>query len=266
MNVYLRFIGNAYQQNMAYKSNVIMYIISQIITLFIEVSVWFALYGENENTNSNIGTISIHEMINYVVLSTGISMMINNQVIWQMDGKIKSGIIAMDLIKPMNFHANILCNTLGNNLFRITFQLIPIFIIGFYIFDMSLPSGVQSILFILSLINAFFLNFIISYILGMIGFWYLSVWHLDRLLQDVVRLFAGVWIPIWFFPKALIAVSEYLPFQYIYYVPINIFLGKTSAIQSLEMLMNQCIWILLLSGLSYIMWRKGTKKLVVQGG
>ncbi|MBP1996113.1 ABC transporter permease [Paenibacillus eucommiae] len=262
----MRLIGNAYQQNMVYKTNVVMQMVGQWIGLFIQISVWFALYGGKELSASNMGSVSIDDMIYYVILSVGISMIVNNQVIGQMDEKIKSGMIAMDLIKPMNFHANILCHTLGNNLFRITFQALPLCIIGFLIFDMPLPSGIHSVLFIISLINAFLLNFILAYMLGMIGFWYLSVWHLSRLLEDVVRLFGGVWIPLWFFPKAMVTISEYLPFQYIYFVPINIYLNKLSMDRSFEMLLNQAVWIVLLSGFSYAIWRKGIQKLVIQGG
>ncbi|RJX37532.1 hypothetical protein D3P09_21355 [Paenibacillus pinisoli] len=266
MKLYLRMLGNSYQQNIAYKANVLMNLMGQILGLFIQISVWVALYGGSQGVNSNIGFVSIQEMIYYVILSTGISMIIGNQVIEQMDGKIKSGIIAMDLIKPMNFFVNILCETLGNNFFRITFQLTPLILIGFFIFDMTIPSFTNMMLFIISLINSFILNFIISFILGIIGFWYLSVWHFSRLLEDVVRLFGGIWIPLWFFPKSLVVVSSFLPFQYIYYVPINIYLEKLSLNKSFEMLTSQYIWILLLSGLTYVLWRKGINSLVIQGG
>lgn len=266
MKLYLRLIGNSYQQNMAYKSNVIMGMVGKIISMFIQISVWFALYGGSALVNSNKGAITIHEMITYVLVSTGISMFINNQVIGMIDGKIKSGMIAMDLIKPINFHANILCNTLGNNLFHITFQLAPLVFISFFIYHISLPSTVYIFLFFISLLNAFVLFFIISYILGLIGFWYLSVWHFSRLLEDVVRLFGGVWIPLWFFPKTLIVISQYLPFQYIYFVPINIFLEKLTIEESMNMLLIQVIWILLFIGLSYFVWIKGKQKLVIQGG
>lgn len=266
MNLYLRFIGNAYQENMMYKMNTLISFISLVISLFVQISVWYALYAGNETTFTNTGEISFDEMIHYLIISSGVSIIINNQIIGKMDGKIKTGMIAMDLIKPMNFCANLLCLTIGNNIFRITFQLIPLVIMSLFVFDISFPSSSSFLLFIISIINAFFINFFLSYILGMIGFWYLSVWHLERFQQDVVRLFGGVWIPLWFFPESLNLILKYLPFQYIYFIPINIYLEKTSYYGALSMLLNQFIWIAFLGLLGFILWQKGKHKLVIQGG
>lgn len=266
MKLYLRLINNAYQQNLMYKLNVLINLISQLIGLFITISLWSALYDSNKLTHSVIGAISLKEMIYYVVLSTGITIIIGNQVIGEVDAKIKSGMIGIDLIRPINFFFITLCNTIGNNLFNITFQLVPLCLIAALFYNTSSLLSMTLLLFPLSIINAFLINFIISYMIGLLGFWYLSIKHFSRLLEDIVRIFGGVWIPLWFFPKIFITISQFLPFQYIYYIPISIYLGKISSEKAINMIYIQYLWIALLGTLSYLIWIKARKKLIIQGG
>jgi len=119
---------------------------------------------------------------------------------------------------------------------------------------------------LLSIINGLLIYFLISYLLGMLGFWYMTIWHFKRLLEDTIRVFAGALIPLWFFPQFLVTVSNYLPFKYIYFIPISIYLQKISLAEAQKAIALQFIWLVTLLALEHFVWQKAIKKLVIQGG
>jgi len=104
------------------------------------------------------------------------------------------------------------------------------------------------------------------FLFGMLGFWYLTIWHLDQFLNDIIKLFAGVWIPLWLFPGFLSDFANYLPFRLIYFSPITIFLEKVTIEEILFIYMQQLITVVFLVLLIALTWRKGIRKIVIQGG
>ena len=90
--------------------------------------------------------------------------------------------------------------------------------------------------------------------------------HLDTITHNIIGLFSGSIVPLWFFPDALEKVSYFLPFRLIYFVPISVYLNKAGFFGSINLIMQQFIWIISLHLLMEGIWKLGIKKLVVQGG
>lgn len=266
MKLYYELIKNSLQTGMAYKFDTYLQLLNRLIGMFVQISIWLALYKGAGETSSNNGNISIGAMVTYVIVSTGITIIAGNDVIWRLDRKIKTGEIAMDLLKPISLKFSLLCTTVGQRVYLFLFQLLPTTIIAALFFGIQLPSWQNAILFIISLINGMIIYFIITYIIGLIGFWYLSIWHFSRMLEDLIRLFSGSVIPLWFFPGFLAKISAFLPFRLIYYTPITIFLQKVNAVEVCSILGQQILWILALLMLERVVWAKGITRLVIQGG
>lgn len=266
MRLYIEFIKNSLLVNSTYRFNLFLRLFNRIIALFISVSIWKALYWGSAETASNMGSVSLKDMIMYSIISSSISVFISNNVISIMNDKIKSGAIGLDLLKPINYKAWQFCNVLGNNISSVIMELIPVVVIGSLVFGFQPTTFLNFVLFLAALFNGIVINFLITYILGLLGFWYLEIWHFDRLLQDLIRLFSGAWIPLWFFPGFLFVLSNYLPFKFIYFAPTSIYLQKVSLNESLVMLLQQFAWIAILLLLERLLWKKGIKRLVIQGG
>lgn len=266
MKVYFEIVKNTFNSNTAYRANLFFFLLGRLIALFAMVSVWSAIFYNTAKTNSSAGDISLRDMITYVIISTGISIIINNNVAGDIGSKIRSGEIAMDLIKPINLKACLLCQTLGNNAVKLMFQLIPFLLMGILAFGLECPKWDFFVIFLISLVNGLIINFFLAYITGIIGFWYLSVGHINRLLSDISTLLSGYIVPLWFFPKSLLIISDFLPFKLMYFSPITIYLGKISYWESIAILIQQYLWIVILLVIEKVMWIRGVKKLVIQGG
>ena len=182
--------------------------------------------------------------------------------------KIRTGNIAMDIIKPISFRKYIFSVAMGRNVYNFTFQFLPMLIVVTMLVQMYVEiQGIFHIMiFLVFLIGAILIRFLSGYMLGLLGFWYLTIWHLDRVLNDMISLFAGSFIPLWLFPKGLQAVAEWLPFKFIYYVPISAILGKIES-GNYSILVAQMIgWIVILYLVGSLIWKFGHKHLMVQGG
>jgi len=213
-----------------------------------------------------MGVITLSEMTTYVLMSTIISTLVSSNVIENMNDRIRNGQISMDLIKPVNFKTYMFCSMIGRSFFNFLFQLLPILAIGLIFIRIEYPSTQNLLLFCITLVNAIIIMFLISYSLGLLAFWWMRMWEVDVLLGTLINLFSGAWIPLWFFPKILVNISNFLPFRLMYFVPISVFLGKVELVDCMYLLIQQLIWIVVLFGMTRLMWRAAIKKLVIQGG
>lgn len=266
MRVYWEIVKNNYKSNFAYRFNFIVSIFSNIIVFFIQFNIWRAIYSDVSMISSSVGEIDLNEMITYLIISTCISIIINTNILGAIGNSIQSGQIATELARPLNFNLYLFFNSLGNNIFQILFQMVPSLIIMLLFFDIILPTFVNFVLFLIALLFAYLINYMLRYLLGSLAYWYMSVWHFDLLIAEVISIFAGAYIPIWFFPKALLQLSSLLPFQLIYYFPLSVYFGKYSIGEVVSFYLLQVFWITELFVLSALVYNRGIKKLVIQGG
>lgn len=206
------------------------------------------------------------DMTTYILVSIMISAVLSSNVIETINDRVRDGQISMDLIRPVSFQAYIFCHMLGRNLFNLLFQLMPILLISWIFIGIEFPSLPHFFIFLVSLFNALIIVFLINYCLGLLAFWYMSMWQVNQLLGRFVELFSGRWIPLWFFPAFLLTVSNFLPFSLMYFTPITIYLEKVALADAMILIIRQSGWIVVLFLVSRLMWQAAIRKLVFQGG
>ncbi len=267
MRVYIEFIKNAFKQNLAYRANYFATFATTIIHIFIRVYLWRALLGYSGQASTSMGVVTVGDMTTYVLVSSMIARFTDRDSIsYYLDDRIRTGLISTDLIKPMNFQAHVFSRMIGTNLFNFLFRLLPVLVLGIVVFGIEYPSVENIPLFSVIVLNGIVISFQTTYIVGLIGFWYLSIRHLTRLLDIVITLFSGIWIPLWFFPQTLAEIANFLPFRLIYFAPLSIYLGRVEFTDGLYMFMQQIIWIAVFFVMTKIVWSRGIRKLVIQGG
>ena len=81
-----------------------------------------------------------------------------------------------------------------------------------------------------------------------------------------VNVLSGSMIPLWFMPEWMSGIVEYSPFSSIYFTPVQIYLGQLSYEDIAYKCGLQLVWIGIIYMIGNLLWAKGKKKLVVQGG
>ena len=270
MRARLELVKAAFQARAAYRMDVLLRLLSRVIALFARVAIWSALFGKAREAASPVGVISLHEMVTYVVVSTGVSIFVLSFAahgpLQKLRLRIRSGAIETDLIKPLGLKTILFWENIGSNLFEMFFVLIPLVVIGVLVFRMDLPSWQDLMLFGIALVNGLIVYFLLSYTVGLLAFWYLEIWHLERFLEELLRLFSGSSIPLWFFPPFLVKLSAFLPFRLVYFVPITIYLGRMELSEAVGAILQQVAWIGVLFAVERVVWAAAVKRLVIQGG
>ncbi len=266
MRKYYEYIKNSFKEQLAYRISFFMGITQKLFGILIQLCVWQALIGQSGITTSSEGVITIEEMTAYVFISSMISTLLNRDIIIDINERVRDGFISVDLIKPMNFTGYMFCRMTGGSLFTLLFQMLPVLAVAVIFIHLKTPALQDMLFFALSLVGAYMIMFFITFILGLLSFWYTSMWQVVALLDTCINLFAGSWIPLWFFPEVFNTISSFLPFRLMYYVPISIYLGKLEYAECWFAVLQQIIWAGILYGITRLVWHAAIKKLVIQGG
>lgn len=264
---YIRYaIKNSFKSQTVYRTYTFVSVISAAFGLLIQVAIWKALYNGENIINTEYRSVYLSDMIQYVVLSSLISILVNNNVIYNIEQRILSGQVSIDFIRPVGFSIQIICAEIANICFNFLFTFLPMLLISFILAGSNVfkISNIAIVLFVT--VNSIIIFFTINYMIGLLAFWFLTIWPLRQILDGVIKLLSGAFIPLWFLPASIYKIAEYLPFKLIYYFPISAALGKISEQEFKKSIVLQIIWIIILVAICSLLWHKGNKKLTVQGG
>lgn len=267
LRVYLQLLAIEATSHAAYRFNTLLGTASNVVFILVQLAIWRALYAGRDAVRTGFGAVSLREMTTYVVLATALSYLVDAYVIERIDQRIKSGEIAIDFIRPISHLLSHLAAVWGESLYRAVVQMVPLVVVVIAIVGVQGPPTATAGLLSLALVpGAALLLFLMSYLLGLVGFWHTSVWQLGSLLYVMVGLFSGSFIPLWFFPDWLAAVSAYLPFRLLYFAPSAVWLGKIEPAHAAALLAHQWLWIAGLLVAQRVLWLAGIRKVVLQGG
>jgi ABC-2 type transport system permease protein len=103
------------------------------------------------------------------------------------------------------------------------------------------------ILFAASVLGGMILYFQMSYLIGVMGFWGSQSWGPRFCFEVVLEFCAGAYFPIDILPGAVQKVISALPFPYLVYYPLTIYLERLPPAEILSCFLHQLVWIAALS-------------------
>lgn len=242
-------------------ANVFVNILQVVILYYI----WMAVYGENVS----IFGVNKLQMITYIVLSRLIY--INGIVSWGinqwMTDIIKDGQISIELLRPIDFQLLAYARRIGVLIFSMLIYGTPAIIIFLLFINIFFPLNIITlVLFFISFMLAMTINFFIEFMIGLFGFYTNNGWGLQILKEGLFSFFSGALIPVIFMPKWIQSIVNMLPFKDIIYTPLSIYIELYNEKQSINLILNQIIWVIILFCFSRILYRLLLRKITVQGG
>jgi ABC-2 type transport system permease protein len=262
MNKYVKIMRMSFAQNTVFRASYFFGLVNSIISVFITVSIWKALYGGAQSVDGISFEATVTNIVFSMLLSTAFSF--NDFAI---AGKVHSGGVASELLKPMSISLSNMFQAIGSNLFKLIGHFLPTLIISALFFRLLPPeSAIMLLLAVLSVIFGFCLLYTISYIVSVTSFWITNVWSLSTLKNVIIGIFAGTMLPIWFMPQALQNALRYTPFDVIYYAPVRIYLGQMNTGEILFSFGKQLFWLGVFILFGAFLWQKGVRKITIAGG
>lgn len=262
MSLYFEFLKKAFQERYAYRFDFYASIVGNIVGLFIQISVWTALF---QNSPSQI--ISLSQMLSYTLISSLILTLTTSRISEQLSEKIANGNIMMDFLRPISLKAFFLADGFGRNVSQTIFATLPALVFGVIFMNIQFTvSFVTLVYFFISLVFAILIAFYFHYIVGLFSFWLETTWYIRFFSGAIIQLFSGATVPLWFYPDWLYRISAILPFRLIFFDPISIYLNQQGNRNVFQILFFQVTWICFFWCLERVVWKFVKKKVVIHGG
>ncbi len=259
---YFAFAKKSFLGRSAYRFNHFMGILNTILRIFIFWEIYRALYGGR----AEVDGITITMVATNFILSLGLDSVfcVND---YYLPNRIQDGSIATEMLLPVSFHGRMLADNLGNALFQLLFHFVPAVAVSVIFIGIAAPAGpFMLLLFLLSALFGYGVLWTISFATQMLSFWLINVWSIMTIKNVFINVLSGSMIPLWFMPDWMRGVIRFTPFSSIYFMPVQIYLGQLSLSEILHGFLIQFFWIVFLFSFGMFLWKKGQKKLVVQGG
>lgn len=242
----------------AYRSGAILNIAVSAFSVLILAVFWKALYPGNVEMQKY--------MIRYAALSQILSTFY--AVESKLPEDIRSGDIALSLLKPWNYLAVMLQENIGKMLGNLILVGLPAFLICFLVIGLENLKWTKLCYFVFSVLLAFLILYLVRILVELSCFWIIEAWSLVFLSDVIVRIFSGSFIPSFLMPAWAQSIMEALPFIWIYEMPLRILLESEEAagVNMGYVFSLQIVWIVILTILTAMIWKRGRKRLAVQGG
>jgi ABC-2 type transport system permease protein len=262
MSLYVAMIGKSFRKHLAYRSEVWVRIVIGVAWVGIQVAIWTSLIGSGA-----VDGITLPDMITYAILNTVIALAMMDRSLAELDERIRSGDVAVDLIKPYHYPLSLVADGLGRSLFSALFSVLPTLVIAALFFGFQPPASAASgFAFAVAFLLAMAVSFSLACLVGMLGFYFLATFHFQWALGALRTLFAGTMVPLWFYPDGLQMLARALPFQFLAFIPASMWMGQMPNGEMALNLLFGVAWAAALLGLAWWMWSRIVTRLVVQGG
>lgn len=264
--LYLAFIRNAFLEMLAYRLRYVTGILTYLLFVSVHYFIWQAIFADRE-AGEMVNGFTLPEMVTYITIGWIARSFYFSSIDEEIDEIVRSGQVGIYLLRPVNFQFMLTCKAIGESAFRMIFFATPIGIVLLWLFPVQAPQEVEHfVLFCLATFMGFLLLAQLNFLVGMMAFAFKSIKGVIRAKYYIVQLASGLLLPLAFFPDWLRIVLEFLPFKYIAYVPLTLYLGKYQQVDLLGIFVNQLIWLAVLVFLGTFFWQRALGKLTVQGG
>jgi ABC-2 type transport system permease protein len=261
--VYLEFAKKSFQRQLHYRiANYSGFVVNTFFFI-VRAYIFMALYEHR----GVVAGYNVIEAVTFTGLTQAMAMVIGIFGGNEMANAVKTGEVATDLMKPIDYQFFALFRQLGRSFYYFFFRGLPIFAVMVIFFPWKHPhSWYALLLFFPSLAFAAVIVFSLSFMVGLSAFWLLDVRGVSAIVMGSGVFLSGFIIPVSFFPSNLGRICEWLPFVGQSYVPVAIYLGKYAGMQMADMLLRQIVWAAMLILLGRAFMSLAVRKVIIQGG
>ena len=263
INAYLRVAKNTWEETVAYRLNFVMWRVRTVLQILTLYFLWLSIMPKEGVFFGYTQTL----MLTYILGTSLFSSIILSTRSHEIGEQINKGDLSNFLIRPINYFFYWFARDLGDKAVNILFATVELTIL-FFILRPPILIQTDFVFIIFTLISAIFaliLYFLFNVLLGFLGFWSPETWAPRFIFMTVISFFAGGLFPLDILPKQIFSIFQLLPFSYLLYFPLKLYLGKLSLIEMYAGIFISIFWILALYWMTKLIWMKGLRLYTAQG-
>lgn len=263
MKKYLLVSENSFHIYFAYRLSFLLWRMRSVLFVLINYYLWLAVSSQA----SSIFGYNQRQILTYILLTTVVAGIVFSTQTSRVAEEIRDGSLSSYLLRPVNYFLYNIFRDIPDKVMNIFFSIIEVLLL---IFLLHPPFYMQSnlaqlFLFLFSLFFASIMYFEIMMILSFLGFWVHEVWAPRFLFFILVTFLAGNYFPLNIFPDPIFKIFEFLPFSYLIYFPIKIYLGLHASGEIMRSFFVMTLWIVLLYQIMVFLWKKGLRQYTAVG-
>jgi ABC-2 type transport system permease protein len=232
-----------------------------VMFMWIFMQLWRTTYAIQGN--EIISGLTLKDTLWYLMFAEVI-MLSKPRILREISQSVKDGSIAYLINKPYHFILYQASVGMGDLLIYAIFNLIAgSLTVWFLVGSPPAPTGIfiAAVPFFL----AWTIDFLINVLIGLSAFVIEEVAAFEWVYSKLLLLLGGVLIPLDFFPAWLRELTSFLPFANTIYGPARLFIDPTST-RLTSLLFTQGIWVITLSGFVLFFYKRGMRRLAINGG
>jgi ABC-2 type transport system permease protein len=251
---------------MAYRANFFLEIFGMMALFGAILFLWISVYANS--AGGIVGGYTLSEMLTYIVGGAFLSSIVMSTTQGdEIDQEINEGLVSNYLLKPLNVSLYWFSRDISRKILTTFFGIIS-FIILFYAARNFLLPPASLVMFaasVIFVIMGMFLHFEIFYITAVASFWLGRTWGFRFAIRVIMEIATGAVIPLSLIPGLGGDILRFLPFKFLVYFPLQIYLGKFSASEIANEFLQFIAWIFFLGIAAWYLWRRGIKNYTASG-
>lgn len=256
----------SFAQEFAYKLNFIMWRVRNVLQIFIVFFLWDTVFSD---PNRVVFGYDRAKILTYVFGTLILKAIIFSARSVDVPGEISDGTLTNYLLKPVSYFKYWLTRDISSKALNVLFSIVEITILFIILKpDFFFQTNIIYLLgFVLSLLIANFLMFVIRFITSFITFWAPEMaWGSQFLIMVTITEFlSGSVFPLDIFPSTVQKILYMTPFPYVLFFPLQVYLGKVSLLFMAQGLLISAIWCLITVAIMNVVWTAGIKTYRAEG-
>ncbi len=256
------------QTVMAYRGQIFLWVLGAVITAVLMGLLWWAIFEFSDG--DTVGGYSYPQMLLYVILSAAVAEVTFSDTMGMIVDDVRYGQIAMRLMKPISYRAQLAFTGLGLYAARLVIFGVPMIAAGTLVavfgFGLSGLEWYNIVLFVPATFVSMLVAESFDFLFGQLAFRTQAMFGVNSMVSTVSAFLSGRLIPIALFPLWAQTALAFTPFPSMTSMPVRIFLGVMPWRDVLMSFGIAVAWIVVLNVLGWLFYKTSVRKVVVFGG
>lgn len=251
-----------WQTTLQYRWSVVIYLVGYSLYVAVLLHLWTAIYHQGDG----VAGYTLSEILTYYLLQLVLNSVVFSYVSWDLIQHVREGEISNFLVRPLDPYRYYLVLDLSGRVLESLFVLGAVGLLVILVagtFQLP-PDGKTFMVFLVTVVLAILLSFELDFAIGVAAFWFVQVKAFRQILQSLILFFSGSLLPLDLFPAWLASLAQWLPFPYLVYFPVSVFLGRVE--DPWPGLIRMGVWILVFYGFSRWLLGRGLRRYEAVGG
>jgi ABC-2 type transport system permease protein len=260
---YIALTGARYRVLLQYRAAALAGFGTQLFWGLIRVMVFEAFY----RSTTAVQPMTYSQTVTYLWLIQAMLLLIPWSVDSELRTLIRSGAVVYELLRPTDLYWFWYSRAVAGRIAPVMLRCIPLFVVAGLFFELQPPvSWAAATAWLVATGGAVLLSCAVTNLLAISMLWTVSGDGAMRLLAVMATLLSGSIVPLPFFPEWSQPILAFLPFRGLMDTPFRLYTGHLPPEAVFGVVGHQLAWTAALVLLGRWLLRRGTHRMVIQGG